>query len=296
VNQRTKWSAVILPALLAGCAAFSDGASGSSNDDSLNHVDDLLERVERVQVEAAVSKERAIAALDALENLAAPDFQGDPVATYATLVSATELSQKQAGVLKASVEPMKRSADSVFDKWTGDLESFGNTQMRQRSQARLEETRAHYDALLSAVVSAQISYDAFNKDLHDYTLFLGNDLNAASLAEIAEGVRDLSLRGRELDGRLDASVAAARTYVEKTALHGQLADAPPAPAPRATAKRSTSSATRRPLRGSSTSAPQPAAPADGAEAPATFTPPSPAPASNAPAAPGAAPSGGGNQR
>ncbi len=213
---------------LSACSSISNLSQSFSKkgDDSLGEVDELLTRIERVQAEALVSKERAHAGLETLRVLVAPEFRGDAVSTHAALLDAIELSDDQADRLRASVEPMKKVAESVFEKWTADLESFGGTSMRQRSQVRLEETRARYEDIVTAAVRAQIAYDAFNATLRDHALFLGNDMNAASIAEIVGDVEKMAVYFQELDRRLDGCAAACRTYVEAYALRGQVEEAP----------------------------------------------------------------------
>ncbi len=212
--------------VLAGTLALAScGSPGRSMKESggPSNVDDLLNRVERVEIAAVVGKERAHEALAALRVLVAPEFQGDAFAAYTKLLEAVDQSQKQAAELQAAVGPMKKLADQVFFEWMSDLESFGNSQMRQRSQMRLEETRARYDAVHKTAVAVQIVYDALNADLADHALFLEHDLNASSVAMLANAVDDLSEKSRELDTRIDSCVAASKTYVEHAALRGQLA-------------------------------------------------------------------------
>lgn len=215
-------------ALLGGCSVFS-----TETKTSLNQVDQLLSSVETVQVESTVSKERSRAALELLEKLARPDFAGDAAQTYSNFVAAIDASEQQALKLSECVEPMKESAEAVFQQWTADLEAIGNTRLRAQSHVRMAETRARYDAVLTAAATAQVTYDAFNADLRDHALFLGHDYNSGAVSAIASEVTALGERSKDLDQRLDACDAAARRYVEAAALHGQLAAALPSTPPAA---------------------------------------------------------------
>jgi ElaB/YqjD/DUF883 family membrane-anchored ribosome-binding protein len=209
---------------LALLAALTGGGCGlfSKPGDSVERVDDLLTRVERVHVDSRIAKEKALAALERLRTMVSPEFAGDPVACYAQFVEAVEESNAQADRCRSNLGPLRDSADEVFAKWAADLETFGNLQMRQRSQARLEETRTRFQAVLAAAESAQLAYDAFNGDLRDHSLFLGHDFNAMAVAAIAPDVQALATRSEDLGKRLDACVDAAQTYVETAALPGQL--------------------------------------------------------------------------
>jgi hypothetical protein len=231
---------LVLAPLLAGCNGLQ--SLGIKQAGGLEAVDELLGHVEQVQVDAAVSKERAQSALEALRTLIGPEFKGDAVKGHATLVAAIEESENQAESLQDAVRPLRRTGESVFARWSEDLESFGNIAMRQRSQERLEETRRRYDAVLAAAVSAQLAYDAYNGDIGDHALFLENDFNASSVQVVAGEFDGLKSRGKELGKRLDAVVAACQAYVEFSAPKAQVEPAPetvvapaepaePAPAP-----------------------------------------------------------------
>jgi len=220
-------SALALPVLfaLAACASLPSlpGLTRKKTNDGLIEVDELLSRVEAVQVEAQLGRQRSGDAYEALRAILAADFDGDPVAAYAQLSDALESSKQQAEKLAKSVAPMKKTAEGVFEEWTASLESFGSTEMRQRSQTRLEESRSRYDAILTKAVSAQLAYDAFNADLEDHALFLEHDFNTAAVAAIEDEVESLGERARELDGRLQSCAAASKAYLESSALRGQLA-------------------------------------------------------------------------
>jgi hypothetical protein len=233
VNRHAVALALVFSLCALGCA------STTKESQSIRQVDDLLTRVERAQVESLVGKEKSNAALASLETLLQPGFGGDAAVSYAELVKSIDQSESQAKVFASCIAPMHGAGERVFDQWAADLESFGSSRMRQRSQARLEETRMRFLALLTAAKSAQLAYDALNADLRDHALFLGHDLNAHAIAAIAPDVVALRERCAELSERFDACAAAARAYVEAAALHGELA-APPAPAAAEPAPRSTS--------------------------------------------------------
>ena len=210
-----------LPVLLlvAACAGSTKGS------ESVQRVDDLLEHVESVRAEAFASKETARTAFEQLDALCSPGFAGEAKDAYAQLIELIEGSEKQARQLRASIEPMKMSAESVFRQWTADLDAFGNTRMRQRSETRLDETHARYRTVYATAQSALISYDAFNGDLRDHALFLSHDMNASAIQELSGDLKLLRDVLIELDGRMDACASAAAAYVESAALHGHTGEA-----------------------------------------------------------------------
>jgi len=206
-----------LLALVLGAAC----AGPTERAEKVQRIDDLLARVERVQVDAVVSKEVAQAPYDQFGVLCAPEFGGDAKQAYALILEKIDLSEGQARKLRESIEPMRTSAEAMFRQWTSDLQVFGNARMRQRSQSRLDETQNRYQAVVSSAQSALIAYDAYNADLRDYALFLGHDLNASAVAELAGDLQALGDEVRQLGVRMDTVANAARGYVEAAALYGQ---------------------------------------------------------------------------
>jgi hypothetical protein len=213
---RSYASALSLWIVAAACAGTSERSA------SLAQVDALLTRIERVQAETAVAKDAAHAAMSDLITLVSPGFQGDAAKAFAKYVASMEASEEQGETLRDATEPMADTAEDLFHRWTKDMESFGNSRMRQRSQVRLDETRTRYQGIVGATQAAQIALDTFNDDLRDNALFLQNDLNAASVASLRSDVRELKGQLDSLDLRFDATVAAARAYVESAALYGQV--------------------------------------------------------------------------
>lgn len=204
--------AALLPALVAGCGIFGDSRPG------LAKVDDLVDRIERVHVESELAKDASNDAVRKLRAFAAPGFGGDAVAAYTELTVAIETSTEQARRLRAAVDAMEDAADPVFEQWTSDADGIVNSRVRERSVARLEQTRTRYDEIVTAVTPTLEQYDAINRGLHDLALFLGHDFNGGALQDIAADVQELADEVAKLDGRIESSLVAARTYLDAAAM------------------------------------------------------------------------------
>jgi Protein of unknown function (DUF2959) len=229
VDKRAFWSVVVLslPAatILQGCSSLPSLSSlssfGRKPASGVDRVDALLTKVEGVQVEAALSKERAHEALTELLAAVDPDFAGDPASTHARLAEKVAASTEQAERFADGVAPMKDLGAQVFSAWTADLENFGSATLRRNSQTRLEETRARFDEIIARTVAVQLAYDAFNRELADHVLYLEHDFNAAAVAALEPEIAALGSQAVELDRRLIACIGAADAYVQASALRGQ---------------------------------------------------------------------------
>jgi hypothetical protein len=96
-------------------------------------------------------------------------------------------------------------------------------ELRQRSQARLTETRTRYQAVLDTAGPALVAFKQLNQHLQDQALFLGYDYNQDSVAALAGDVGNIRKEATYLSGTFDACLAASLRYVQSAA--------PPTPAP-----------------------------------------------------------------
>lgn len=203
---------------LGGCSVFQDLFSSSSDGGGPSQVSDLVGRIERVHVEAELSKQAMHNAVAGLGTIAAGDFKGDPSAAFASYLEAVEASEAQARKLRDTYEPMKEAAVPFFQQWTDKLKEYDNPDIRLRSQSRLAATRQRYEAIVAAVEPAMADHDSVNKGLRDYALFLGHDLNPSALSEIQDGVAALAKRAGMVERGFDACLVAARAYVDASSL------------------------------------------------------------------------------
>ena len=214
-------------ALVAGATFALIGATGCATGPNkqvtaLQEVDGLVGRVERVHFEAEIAQARSREALETLRLIVSDEFRGDPLVAYGHYVESVEASVEQSDALTESLEPLHDSAEEVFGQWREDLETFATERLRQRSAARLVETKKRYDEVVAAVEHASKLYGAFNQGLEDHALFLGHDFNAASVSEIRREVETMGTWAAELDKRLDAILLVAEEYVRAAALPGTI--------------------------------------------------------------------------
>ena len=176
---------------------------------SIHRVDDLLSCIEKVHLESELAQERVREALGALHQIVSPQFGGDPAADYGAFIQAIETSEEQAEALRSSFDPMRESAQAMFDQWTHDLTAFTNPELRQRSRDRLDKTRQRYQAILAALEPTQAEYEAYNLSMRDCALFLGHDFNSEAVEAIVPSVRSITKQAKDLDVRLEACKQAA---------------------------------------------------------------------------------------
>lgn len=211
-----------LPLVLGSCQSFTEAIARpfGKGDAGLQRVDELVDRIERAHVEAEVGKLAVHEVLEALQALAKPGFDGDPLQAHARCRSAVDRAKEQSTRLARSVDEMERAARSFFLDWQRRLDSFVSAELRERSRARMDATRTDYRAIVDALVPARERLDSFQQRSHDLVQFLGNDLNAASVSAIEGDLRLLTDQAAALATELDRGLSAAETYIERNALPG----------------------------------------------------------------------------
>lgn len=198
---------------LTGCGLFS-----GEDQATINKVDDLVSRIERVHVETEVSKDVVRETVSSLQVLSSHDFGGNGATAYLEFMSAIKRSERQAARLRSTVAPMKEASDPVFQQWANDLAGFSSPRMRHLSEQRLATTRERYNSIVASVDPAQSAYEVFNQGLRDIALFLGHDFNPVAVAEIEQDIHAVANLAAELDGRFDTCLMAARTYLDSSAM------------------------------------------------------------------------------
>lgn len=214
-----KYRSLVLAAALglglASCASNTKAVG-------IRKVDDLVGKVERAHLECELVQERVHAALDALAVVVGPVPAQDPAVAFQALVEAIDLAEQQTADLAGTIPPMQTASASVFARWETDLESFASPQMRQRSQDRLDGTRDLYAEVPASVEPVVSAAQMFHTGLRDLSIFLGHDLNAASVSEVESEILALRRQVVTLDHRVDDCLTAARNYLRSAAPVGQV--------------------------------------------------------------------------
>jgi hypothetical protein len=208
-NRTFVAAATLLPLFLASC----ETTSRSEPSQGVARVDDLLGYVERVHTESELAKQRVQTAYSLMSAVVNRTYKTDAQTAFQEFSRSIDEAEAQSERLRTLVRSTRTAAQKVFEQWNTDLMQIQNPQMRMRSEARLDTTYKRYQTLLAAMRSAEAGYDQLQKQLRDLTLFLGHDLNPASIAEVRDDARAIGDLAEDVDGRFHRSLAAARDYL-----------------------------------------------------------------------------------
>lgn len=209
--------------VLAGAAAVAlSSCMGTQHAVGIQQVDTLVGRVEKVHLDAELSREKIQEAVGYLRTIVRQEFTGEVADAYGAFVQAVERSEAQVDRLRANGQPMQQGAAAVYEAWSSDLESFTSRTLRERSEQRRDLTAERYTVVTEAFVPALDGLDAFNRTLRDHALFLSYDLNTGSVMELEPELDVLRDHAEVLDQRIDTLLLAAGDYVRAAAPLGKV--------------------------------------------------------------------------
>jgi hypothetical protein len=152
---------------------------------------------------------------DALEKFQAVtgEHGGELEDRYESLRSSYERSEAQAHEVSERIDAVEDVADALLDEWKGELDRYEDASLRERSAARLRETRGDVQRLLRAMHRAEQSLNPVLRKLQDRVLYLKHNLNAAALAGLDAKLPELERDVAHLVEEMQASIAEADRFM-----------------------------------------------------------------------------------
>lgn len=135
--------------------------------------------------------------------------------TNADLVDAYKNFSKQVDALGKMAEKARGNAekataqrDEYMKKWQESQAEIQNPQLKATSEARRAELEPKIEAIKSALTSASTTYKPLQQDLKDLTVFLGNNLNPATVASAKDLITKVNTDGASVKADLAKASAA----------------------------------------------------------------------------------------
>ena len=118
---------------------------------------------------------------------------GDLEAKYNELSAQYDQCEKRADAVTGQIASVDSVAQALFKEWEGELAQYSSPELKAKSAAELQATKARYGQLLGAMRAAEAKMKPVLAAFHDQVLFLKHNLNAAAIASL-EGTK-VSLQG-----------------------------------------------------------------------------------------------------
>jgi uncharacterized coiled-coil DUF342 family protein len=197
-----------LPARTAGAQAIF-----GSDPEGLKRTDGLIKKAEELVKEAASARERIGRALDAYDSIFADDVT-DVRKAYKSVEGEIEKCEKKREEVRKKLDAMTVEAEAYFAGWSDSLQQIGTPDLRKKSEARMAETRGHFEGILAAVRAAREVYESFITSMKDQWTYLGHDLNPNGIASLKPDADKLRSQAKELFEKIDAGTKKASEYID----------------------------------------------------------------------------------
>jgi hypothetical protein len=125
--------------------------------------------------------------------------------------------------VRSALDGMRGDADGRFAAWEQELGQYQNAEIRGRSESRLREVRATFEAAASKADAVREPAAALAADAQDLRRLLANDLTSAGIDVAADAAKKL----RFAQGRVEKAATPAKQALSEAA--DALSTAPPPP-------------------------------------------------------------------
>jgi len=160
----------------------------------------------------ADTKLQLMKTMDVYNALMADDAK-DRKKLYSSLQKEMAAADKRRAAIDDEAAKMKAEAKLLFDQWATATTAIDNADLRQRSEERLQATKASYAEIESVGLKAADQYGPFMKDLQDQVTFLGHDLNPSAVASLKPEAAKLNQKAETLMKSIDDTIATANQKI-----------------------------------------------------------------------------------
>ncbi len=122
----------------------------------------------------------------------------NPQSAYKKLAGDLKSSDKMLKDATKKLESMEKEAGKFFAAWEADLQSFSSDSMKEKSQKRLDASKAKYEELGAALREAGQAFDPLVANLSDQILYLGRDLSPEAIADLQDEAAALNEQAKEV--------------------------------------------------------------------------------------------------
>ena len=115
---------------------------------------------------------------------------GDLEKQYRQLQSNYDDASVRVTAVHKRIQDVETVAGDLFAEWDKENREIETDELRRTSRQQLNDTRQHYEQMLSALKRSERSMDPVLHRLHDYVLALKHSLNAQAVASLqGESIR-----------------------------------------------------------------------------------------------------------
>jgi peptidoglycan hydrolase CwlO-like protein len=172
----------------------------------LNAGDDTSTAVGKARLQV----QNTLAAYNALVTQPSKDMKGD----FKKLLNGAKDTGEKVDDARARVTKMEAAGDTYFIGRAAAIKEIPNTDLREKGQQRIEESKKGYAGVISSLREAGQSLQKLRTDLDSQITFLGSDLTPSAMTSLKPEAQKLNERGAETLTKVDEAITTANKYFQ----------------------------------------------------------------------------------
>lgn len=208
--SRNALSGLALAILLTAC---SSAYYGTMEKFGIEKRDIMVDRVEDARDAQDDASEQFTSALDQFRSVVAFDG-GDLEDLYDDLNSEYERSVSRAAAVSERIDEVESVAKALFKEWERELEEYSRPDMKRESQALLNDTRARYRQMMTAMRRAENTMEPVLEAFQDQVLYLKHNLNARAIGSLRNELSSIERDTDRLVQEMQKAMAEADTFIQ----------------------------------------------------------------------------------
>jgi chromosome segregation ATPase len=184
----------------------------AQSDEGVKQVERLVKASGSTVKAIGDTKQQLMKTMDVYNALMADDAK-DRKKLYKNLQKEMDNVEKRRTKIGEEADKMKTEAHTLFAQWADSAAAIENADLRQRSEERLNATKASYADIEAVGQKAADLYGPFMKDLQDQVTFLGHDLNPSAVASLEPEAAKLNEKADTLLRSIDDTIATANQKI-----------------------------------------------------------------------------------
>lgn len=174
--------------------------------------DILVDRVKDAREDQQEAKEQFVTTFERFKALTGYDG-GELEKRYKRLSSAYDECEVKAEDVRKRIASVEEVSEALFDEWKSEIGQMQDRDLKRHSAQRLDETKARYKDLVSAMKKASSAMDPVLSAFHDHVLALKHDLNARAISSLQGTVGSIEADVSRLIENMQRSIQEADTFI-----------------------------------------------------------------------------------
>jgi hypothetical protein len=206
------WRGVAVLLVAAVAVIGLAGAAAAQSNEGVKQIERLVKASGNTVKAIGDTKLQLQKTMDVYNSLFADDAK-DRKKIYKNIQKEMENTDKRRVRIDEEAAKMSAEADALFSNWADSIAAIENTDLRKRSEERLEATKTSYAEIGTVGQKAADLYGPFMKALQDQVTYLGHDLNADAVASLKPDSQKLNERADKLIQSIDHTIATANKNI-----------------------------------------------------------------------------------